>query len=253
MKRLSVVQESIAARSDIQHTTLTEDYITLLYLRLLITSLPKRHDLRTAIQTLYAKCQSDVASLNTLDTNVSTIKHNLFQLQLTEDAHIDATDNNVYHRPHRPFHKQKPSPHPYKQRANAMQHKKKCRNVRCWGCGRNHHLRDCPTTSAEARSRLWEEYRNRSAKNDNNKDSPSPSQQHTNDRPFPHTRRSAPMDRVNNITNNCNIANHPPKEDNQAGSITNRCTNNIRKQHPPFSDNPTCPSCTPKASSVQRR
>jgi hypothetical protein len=30
MKRLSVVQESIAARSDIQHTTLTDDYITLL-------------------------------------------------------------------------------------------------------------------------------------------------------------------------------------------------------------------------------
>jgi hypothetical protein len=205
MKRLSVVQESIAARSDIQHTTLTEDYITLLYLRLLITSVPKRHDLRTVIQTLYAKCQSDVASLNTLDTNVSTIQHNLFQLQLTEDAHIDATDNTVYHRPHRPCPKQKPPPHPYKQRAHAMQHKKKHSNVRCWGCGRrNHHLRDCPTTSAEARSRLWEEYRNRSAKNDNNTDSPSPPQQHTNGRPFSHTHRSAPSEpptkRRHNIT-----------------------------------------------------
>jgi hypothetical protein len=51
--------------------TMYHDYITLLYLRLLITSLPKRHDLRTAIQTLYAKCQSDVASLNTLDTKTT--------------------------------------------------------------------------------------------------------------------------------------------------------------------------------------
>jgi hypothetical protein len=197
MKRLSVVKESIAARSDIQHTTPTENYVTMLYLRLLMTSLPKQHDLWTAIQTLYAKFQSDMTSLNTsdmtslntLDTNVSSIQHNLFQLHFTEDAHINATDNHAYHRSHRPYHRQKPfHNHPSKQRANAVQHNKKYRSVRCLGCGRNHHLRDCPTTSAEARSRLWEEYRNRSAKYNNDKDSPS--KQHTTDRPPQHTHRS---------------------------------------------------------------
>jgi hypothetical protein len=75
MKRLSVVQESIAARSDKQHISLTEDYVTLLYLRLLITSIPKTHDLRAVIQTLYAKCQSEMTTFNVLDTNVSTIQH----------------------------------------------------------------------------------------------------------------------------------------------------------------------------------
>jgi hypothetical protein len=148
MKLLSIVQESIAARSDVQHTTSTEDYVTFLYLRLLITSLPKQHDLRTAIQTLCAKCQADMASLNTLDTNASSIQHNLFQLQLTEDAHIDATDSHGHHWSHRPYHKQKPPHnHPFKQRANAVQHSKRYRNIKCWGCGRDHHLLDCPTTS----------------------------------------------------------------------------------------------------------
>jgi hypothetical protein len=44
-----------------------------------------------------------------LDTNVSTIQHDLFQLELTEDAHIDATDSHAYHRSHRPYQKHKPS------------------------------------------------------------------------------------------------------------------------------------------------
>jgi hypothetical protein len=52
MKRLSVVQESIAARPDKQHISLTEDYVTLLYLRLLITSIPKTHDLRRYMQSV---------------------------------------------------------------------------------------------------------------------------------------------------------------------------------------------------------
>jgi hypothetical protein len=42
MKRLSVVQENIAAIPDVKHTTLTEDQITMLYVRLLITSIESR-------------------------------------------------------------------------------------------------------------------------------------------------------------------------------------------------------------------
>jgi hypothetical protein len=130
-KRLSIVQESIAARSDIQHTTFTDDYITMLYLRLLITSLPKQHDLRTAIQTLYAKCQSDMTSLNTLDTNVSTIQHKFFQLQLTEDAHIDATDHHVYHHPHRPLHNKSQQPHTPKLDTTKKPRKLTSNNLHC--------------------------------------------------------------------------------------------------------------------------
>jgi hypothetical protein len=110
-----------------------------------------------------------------------------------------------------------------------MQYKKTYSNVRCWGCGRNHHrhallilssrwgcgrnhhLRDCPTTSAKARSRLWEEYRNRSTKNINKKDSPS--KQHTNDRLPPYTPRSPPNDHTYNATNHCHMANRRSQED----------------------------------------
>jgi hypothetical protein len=135
MKRLSVVQESIAARPDKQHISLTEDYVTLLYLRLLITSIPKTHDQRAVIQTLYAKCQSEMTTFNTLDINVSTIQHDLFQLELTEVAHIDATDNHTYHRSHRPYQKHKPSHirqsyRPSKQHAYVAQQYKKFKNVR---------------------------------------------------------------------------------------------------------------------------
>jgi hypothetical protein len=138
---------------------------------------PKTHDLRAVIQTLYAKCQSEMTTFNTLDKSMSTIQHDLFQRELTEDAHIDATDNHTYHRSHRPYQKHKPthirqSYRQSKQHAHIVQQNKKFRNVRCWGCGRNHHLRDCPTTTAEAGHRLWEEYRNRSSTNIHNHDSP---------------------------------------------------------------------------------
>jgi hypothetical protein len=72
-------------------------------------------------------------------------------------------------------------------------------------------LHDCPTTSAAARSRLWEEYRNRSAKNINNKDSPS--KQHTNDRLPPFTPRSSPNDHTHNASNHCHMANRRSQED----------------------------------------
>jgi hypothetical protein len=67
----------------------------------------------------------------------------------------------------------------------ATQKKKKYPNdIKCWGCGRSHHLRDCPTTSLEMRQRIWEEYRQKRRDKNN-----TPSANKFNKRDTAHSRQ----------------------------------------------------------------
>jgi hypothetical protein len=103
------------------------------------------------------------------------------------EAHIDSNDRHEYYHSHRPSrpHKFSPIPKPSRnQHARVAQTKRYNGNLKCWGCGRNHHLRDCPTTSMETRHQLWEEYRE--------KRKPKTNMRYINDVPAPHQRKAPP-------------------------------------------------------------
>jgi hypothetical protein len=108
-----------------------------------------------------------MAAFGKLDTNVATLSFKLFEEQVTEEEHIDSNKTPDHPRPSRTLLPSRPPagrpPHIHTHQTRyvtATQKKKKYPlDIKCWGCGRGHHLRDCPTTSLEMRQRIWEEYR----------------------------------------------------------------------------------------------
>ncbi len=170
MYRLSQYNDSIAANSTQRTKTYSSDEITILYLHQLVTTIPTTHNLYREVETMYSKCERDLEAFDQLDTNISNIQHRLQRLELTYHANTNETRSNTHSQSHRNFtrslSKQLSSPNkPSRQQANTALQSRKFRGVKCWGCGHNHHLRACPTTSAEERHRLWEEHRNRLSKN----------------------------------------------------------------------------------------
>jgi hypothetical protein len=192
LKRLSLLRDSVATRPDRSNDIPANDQASMKYLSLLVTSLPKSHGLRSRVQAMYSKCKDDMAAFGKLDTNVATISFKLFEEQLTEEEHIDGNNTPDHPRIRRPLQSQAPAGRPqprsihHTRYATALHKKKKYPNdIKCWGCGRGHHLRDCPTTSLEMRQRIWEEYsqkrrdkNNTTSSNKVHKSDPAHSRQH---------------------------------------------------------------------------
>jgi hypothetical protein len=165
LKRLSLLRDSVATRTN--NDIPTNDQASMKYLSLLVTSSPKSHGLRSRVQAMYSKCKDDMAAFGKLETNVATISFKLFEEQLTEEEHIDGTNTQDLPRIRRllqtssqaPAGRPQPRNIHHTRYATALHKKKKYPNdIICWGCGRSHHLRDCPTTTLEMRERIWEEY-----------------------------------------------------------------------------------------------
>jgi hypothetical protein len=79
----------------------------------------------------------------------------------TDDIHNDLRESELTDSAYNNDNRQRTSRH----QANAMMQSSKFKPIKCWGCGRNHHLRNCPTTSQEDRQRLWEEFRTKHPRN----------------------------------------------------------------------------------------
>jgi hypothetical protein len=135
----------------------------MLYLQLLTTTMSHYHHLYNAVQEMYSKYELEIEELEEINVHVSYTQRKLFRLELTEDNHIHNDKSNNKYRPSHSFNKHKPSrPYPNNPRrhqANFALQSQKFKKMKCWGCGYNHHLRDCPTTSNEDKQRLWEEHR----------------------------------------------------------------------------------------------
>jgi hypothetical protein len=172
MQRLSIYNDSIAGSKHQRHTTIADDEVTLLYLQLLATTMPHHHHLYNAVQEMYSKYELEIEEFEKINVHVSYIQRKLFRLELTEDNHIHNDKSNTTYRPSHSFNKHKPSRHypnnPRRHQANFALQSAKFKKMKCWGCGHNHHLRDCPTTSNEDKQRLWEEHRTNLANNTNN-------------------------------------------------------------------------------------
>jgi hypothetical protein len=166
LKRLSLLRDSVATRPDRGNDIPTNDQASMKYLSLLVTSLPKSHGLRSRVQALYSKNKGH-CSIREVRHERRNIVVQTLREQLTEEEHIDSNNTPDHPRPSRiltpsrPPAARPPPRHIHHTRFATALHKKKKypHDIKCWGCGRGHHLRDCPTTSLEMRQRIWEEYR----------------------------------------------------------------------------------------------
>jgi hypothetical protein len=146
----------------------------MLYLQLLVTTMPHYHHLYNAVQEMYSKYELEIEELEEINVHVSYIQGELFRLELTEDNHIHNDKTNIAYRPRHSSNKQPSSSRPFSNNPRRHRHQTnftlqstKFKKMKCWGCGYNHHLRDCPTTSNEDKQRLWEEHRTNLANNTN--------------------------------------------------------------------------------------
>jgi hypothetical protein len=141
MLRLSNYNESIFANTRNTTRPYDKDEVTMLFLKLLVTTMPTSHALYREVQTTYTQCELNINRHGHLDTDTTEIQRDLQALELT----LRAISNDI--------HQAKQCQH--RQHANTAFQSKKFKNVKCWGCGHGHHLRTCPTTSEEERQRLW--------------------------------------------------------------------------------------------------
>jgi hypothetical protein len=104
MHRLSLYNDSIISSRTQINKIYSDDDVTMLYLQLLVTSMPTGHNLYR-VQTLYSKYELDIEAIDHLNIHISHIQRKLYRLELTRDAHVAEERTTTQHRPRRHSYK----------------------------------------------------------------------------------------------------------------------------------------------------
>jgi hypothetical protein len=146
MLRLSNFNESIYASSNNNSQPYEPDQITILYLKLLVTTMPTNHDLYREVQVMYTRGERDLVRQGRLETNTTEVQRDLQTIELTlrantyENRPTERPSNRERYTRQKTVHTKPP------HAANVALQSSKYKKIKCWECGHGHQLRNCPTS-----------------------------------------------------------------------------------------------------------
>jgi hypothetical protein len=97
MLRVCNYTESISVSSNNNSQPYEPDQTTILYLKLLVTTMPTNHDLYREVKALYTRGERDLVRQGRLETNTTEVQRDLQMIELT--LRVNTYDNRPTERP----------------------------------------------------------------------------------------------------------------------------------------------------------
>ena len=171
MKRVTDYNTSvISAQGQSASQPLKDIDILLRYLKALVLTMPQDHALFTKVEDKYEDIEEKIQIGETVKETFSRIQETLRRQEanraLSSSRRQPTTrepdmERSRRYNPRSNNNNRRPPPRGSKvHKANAVHTSQKFRGeVKCWSCGRSHHMRNCPTTSEEDKQAIYERKR----------------------------------------------------------------------------------------------